>query len=585
MARQFRRVTVQDNKSSSILNISIQGYNVWKLSDYLNSLTRVYLEKGLEKKNQVAENTIQFINAQLGDVADSLYFSEKTLQDYRSEHNVMDVNFQVQQVVTSIENLKNQRAEIVVKSKYYDYLKQYLLDSKAGKDLIAPSSLGIQDLVLNNLINELINLYGERAELIMNSKRDNPYLISNDQRINDLRQSVLKNIDNLSYASKITLQDMDRRIDEISAKGNKLPEAQRKLIGYERKFKLNDALYTYLLTKRSETQIAKASYLPDNEVLDQASPDEFISVYPNTRRNYIIALILGLGLPAAFLILREYFNNKIQSDEDIEAITDFPVLGHIVRSKEVTKAVIVDYPMSLTAESIRAIRTNFQFVANENEKNTILLTSSVKGEGKSFTTLNLALSIGLNNKKIVLINFDLRRPKLQDYLGIEAGKGLSLYLSGNANLEEIIQTSRFENIDAIMAGAIPPNPMELIASERTKIMFQELKGRYDYILVDSPPIGMVADALLLLRYSDVNIFIVRQNYTHKKVFAQLIQTLKKRNVTNVNIILNDIRLDSRYRPYQYGYAYNYGYGYLEDNHSFWKRRKSRKKKIEKQKGT
>ena len=136
-----------------------------------------------------------------------------------------------------------------------------------------------------------------------------------------------------------------------------------------------------------------------------------------------------------------------------------------------------------------------------------------------------------------------------------------------------------------MAGAIPPNPMELIASERTKIMFQELKGRYDYILVDSPPIGMVADALLLLRYSDVNIFIVRQNYTHKKVFAQLIQTLKKRNVTNVNIILNDIRLDSRYRPYQYGYAYNYGYGYLEDNHSFWKRRKSRKKKIEKQKGT
>jgi capsular exopolysaccharide synthesis family protein len=454
-----------------------------------------------------------------------------------------------------------------------------------AKDLIAPSSLGIQDMVLNNLINELINLYGERAELVLNSKKDNPYIASNERRISDLRQSVLKNIDNLAYASKISLQDIDKRIDEIVKKGNTLPETQRKLIGFERKFKLNDALYTYLLTKRSETQIAKASYLPDNEVLDQASPDECRIVYPNPKRNYIIALLLGLGLPAIFLLLREYFNNKIQSDDDIEAMTDYPILGHIVRSKESSKTVVVDYPMSLTAESVRAIRTNFQFISNEKEKNVILLTSSVKGEGKSFTTLNLALSLGMNNKKTILINFDLRRPKLHDYLGVEPDKGLSLYLSGNASLDEIIQTSRFENIDAIMSGAIPPNPMELIASERTNIMFQELKRKYDYILVDSPPIGMVADALLLLKFSDVNIFIVRQNYTYKKVFYQLTQTLKKRNVQNVNIILNDIRLEGRFSPYQYGYAYNYGYGYIDDNTSVWKRRKHRKKKIETQKGT
>lgn len=585
LARKFRQINVQDNKSSSILTISIQGYNTSKLADYLNSLTQIYLDKGLEKKNQVAENTIRFIDSQLGDVADSLFFSEKTLQDYRSEHNVMDVNFQVQQVFTSIENLKNQRAELVVKNKYYDYLKQFMIENKEAKDLIAPSSLGIQDMVLNNMINELINLYGERAELILNSKKDNPYLSSNERRIADIRQSVLKNIDNLAYASRISLQDIDKRINEIEKKGNTLPETQRKLIGFERKFKLNDALYTYLLTKRSETQIAKASYLPDNEVLDQASAEEYRIVYPNTRRDYIIAILLGLGLPAIFLLLREYFNNRIQNDDDIEAMTDYPILGHIVRSKETSRAVVVDYPMSLTAESVRAIRTNFQFISNETEKNIILLTSSIKGEGKSFTTLNLALSLGTGDKKLVLINFDLRRPKLHEYLGVESEKGLSVYLSGNASLDEIIQTSPYRNIHAIMSGVIPPNPMELIANERTKIMFEELKRRYDYILVDTPPIGMVADALLLLKYSDINIFIVRQNYTYKKVFYQLINTLRKRNIQNVNIILNDIRLDSPYRAHQYGYAYNYGYGYIDENTSIWKRRKLRKKKVEMQKGT
>ncbi|HEY4787549.1 MAG TPA: polysaccharide biosynthesis tyrosine autokinase, partial [Bacteroidales bacterium] len=400
----------------------------------------------------------------------------------------------------------------------------------------------------------------------------------NESRINELRQSVLKNIDNLIYASKLSLQDIDKRIDDITKTGNKLPEAQRKLIGYERKFKLNDALYTYLLTKRSETQIAKASYLPDNEVLDEASTDEFRMVYPNTHRNYLIALLLGLGVPAAFLLLREYFNTKVQADEDIEKVTDFPILGHVVRNKETSRSVVTDYPMSLTAESIRAIRTNFQFVAKAQEHNTIVLTSSIKGEGKSFTALNIALSLGLNDKKTVLINFDLRRPRLQDYLGVESeDKGLSAYLSGNADLDEIILSTKFSNLDAIMAGVIPPNPMELIAGQRTKVLFEELKNRYDYILVDTPPIGMVADALLLLNYSDVNIFIVRQNYTLKKVLAQLMQTLKKRGINNMNIVLNDIRLDHRYGMYNYGYAYNYGYGYIDENSP----RKKIKKRIRK----
>jgi tyrosine-protein kinase Etk/Wzc len=574
LVRQYRSIKVQDSKTSSVLSVSMQGENVPKMVDFLNALTFVYIEKGVEKKNQIAENTIRFIDSQLGDVADSLYFSEKTLQDYQTAHSIMDVNFQAQQVFTSVENLKNQRAELVVKGKYYEYIYKYLKENDDAKNLIAPSSLGISDIVLSSLVNELINLYNERTELGLNSIRENPYLASNEQRINNLRQSVLRNIENLSTANKISLQDIDKRIDEISSKGNKLPETQRNLIGYERKFKLNDALYTYLLTKRSEMQIAKASNIPDNDVVDKATSEEYAPISPKKNRNYFIALLWGLGIPTAFLLLRDYFNNKIQKDDDIKAICDFPILGHIVRSKENVKTVVADFPMSPTAESIRAIRTNFQFVVNGQGKNTFLFTSSIQGEGKSFSTLNTALSLAMYKKKTILLNFDLRRPKLQDYLGVNSEIGLSSYLSGNIQLEDIILKTKYDYLDTISAGAIPPNPMELIASEYTKTLFRELKQKYDYILIDSPPIGMVADALLLIEFADVTIFVVRQGYTPKKVFSQLMENLEKRNINhNLNIVLNDISMDRRHQPYSYGYSYGYGYTFDKKPKSMWKRRK------------
>jgi capsular exopolysaccharide synthesis family protein len=561
---QFRNLNIFAVKSSSVLNISLQGNNVLKLVDFLNTFTQVYLERGLEKKYRMAENTIRFINNQLNEVGDSLFFSEQLLQDYRSDNHIVDISFQAQQVFTQLESLKTERADIVLKNKYYEYLQQFLKEDNDGKNLIVPSSLGIQDQTINTMINGLIDLYIERAEITVNSKRDNPLLSSNQQRIKNLKESVLQNINTMIKTSKMSLQDIDHRIEEISGNGNKLPEKQRKLISFERKFKLNDALYTYLLTKRSETQIAKASYTSDNEVIDAASAQEYRQVSPKTQHNYLIAFILGLGIPAILLFLKNYFNNKILNVEDIDAITSYPILGHIIHSREKTYTVVNDFPMSQTAESIRAIRTNFQFVAREQESNIILVTSTMMNEGKSFSVVNLALSFALIKKKTIILNFDLRRPKLQEYLDIHSDKGLSVYLSGNAELGEVIVHTRFENLDAILAGPIPPNPMELIASENTSKLFQILKQTYDYIIVDTAPIGMVADGLLLVKYSNVNIFVVRYNNTHKKALLQLMQNLKKRDIQNVNIVLNDLHL---HRSMGYGYNYNYGYGYSYGNPS------------------
>lgn len=560
---KFRNTYISDNNSSSILTLSIKGANVQKLTEFLNALTNEYLKKGLEKKNLIAENTLRFIDSEIGDISDSLHFSETRLEEYKTSNSLMYVDFQSQQVFTSFENLQNQRAELVVKRKYFDYLKNYLdgNNKNSGHDLVAPSSIGIQDPNFNSLISELTKLLNDKAELSINSKKENPYLASMDIRIKYMKRSVLDNLENLINASNITLQDIDRRIEEMSTQLNKLPERQRKLINYERKFKLNDALYTYLLTKRSEVQISKASYLPNNEIIDKAMDDQCIPVGPNTRKNYMIAFLLGLGLPAGIILLKNYFNDKILVNDDIEKLTNFPILGHILRSKEKSPTVVSDFPNSLCAESIRAIRTSFQFLANENKKHIILVTSSMMNEGKSFTCTNLALSFALNNKKVLIVNFDLRNPKIHKYLGIESDKGLSSFLSGYVSLDEIILKTRFENIDAILSGPVPPNPMELIASENTKTLFQSLHEKYDYIIIDSPPVGMVADSLLLIKYSDVNIFVVRHNLTMKKVFAQVSQNLSKKGIQNFNILLNDVQIGKKYLAYSHGYAYNYGYGY------------------------
>jgi tyrosine-protein kinase Etk/Wzc len=575
LVEQFRKFKVIESKNSSIIQVSIEGNNIQKSVDFLNALTHEFLLRGLEKKNQIADNTIRFIDSQLGEVSDSLYFSEKRLQDYRANNTIMNVDFQTQQVFTSLENLQNQRAEFLVKQKYYDYLKSYLLENKDGQDLVAPSSLGIQDAVLNNLINELTRLFGERSELQINTKRDNPLLNSAESRIKTMKGTLLENIQNLMSTNKISLGEIDRRIEDISRRVNKLPETERKLFGFERKFKLNDALYTYLITKRSEVQISKASYMPDNEILDVSREAEFTPISPKTRRNYIIALLLGLGLPVAFILLKDFFNDRMLINEDIEALTDYPILGHVIHSREKTQTVVVDEPLSLPSESLRAIRTNFQFISSEKNSNVILVTSSMMGEGKSFITLNLALSFALNNKKCILINFDMRKPKIHQYLQLTNGIGLSSYLSGNALLDDIIINTAFNNLDVILAGTIPPNPMELIANSNTKVLLDILKKRYEYIFIDSPPIGMVADALLLVKYADVNLYIVRQSFTLKRVFSQLIQNVQKKGITNLNIILNDVQLGRKYQNYSHGYAYTYGYGYA---YGYNELKKSEKKK-------
>ncbi len=555
--REFHSFEINNIEYSSVVNLVLDGVNINKSKDFLRVLSCEYLLRGVEKENQVAVNTIEFINNQLTDISDSLKKSEEKLKTYRSEEKVMNIDFQSQQAYNKLENLQNNKAELILKLKYYKYLEQYLNKNKNYKDLIAPSAMGVSDPLLNNLLSELTNLYSEKIELLANSKKDNPYLEGLKLKINNQKKTLIENVSSYINQANISLDDINNRLNKISEKVRLLPETQRKLFNYEREFQLNDAIYTFLLKKRSEMQIAKASNIPKHEILDEPRIVGLGMISPNKKMCFIIAFILGLGIPIGIIIIIDYFNDKVDSIDKIEKLSDFPIIGNILRNKENSKLVVRDFPNSIIAETFRNLRTNFQYFGKNKNSQVVLITSAMAGEGKSFITLNLASSFALFNKKLVILSFDLRRPVTDNALNIDGKIGLSTYLSENCNYVDIVQQTNTKNLFAISSGPIPPNPSELIASDKTNKLFEKLRKEFDYIFIDTPPVGVVADSLLLMEYSDVNLFVVRHNYSKEKLLFRMFKNFESKQLKNINIVVNDIKLSSRNYEYNYGYSYSY----------------------------
>ena len=546
---------VNTSKTSSLVVISMKGTDKYKITDFLNTLSNSYLDRNLEKKNRIAINTVKFIDSQISEVSDSLSIAESKLQNFRTTNQVMDLSFQGQKSVEKMSELENQRAILMVQQKYYDYIRDYFNRNTDLSDLIAPSSMGVQDPLLNQLILDLIALNTERTNLINRGNTKNLFLNNIEIQIANLKKTIKENISNNAATTEIAIQDVNNRVAKINAQMSKMPSTERQLFGIERKFKLNDAIYTFLLEKRSEAQIARASNAPDYEVVDPARHVTTSIVYPKRTLNYLIAGAGGLMIPFVIIMIVEFLNMRISSKKELENITDLPIIGHVFHNDSKNKVVITDSSNSPISESFRSIRTNLQFYSRGKDKQVILLTSSYSGEGKSFIAQNLASVFALFGKKTLLIGFDMRRPKIYQDLNMSNKVGMSSALINSASVEDIIQGTQIENLDYISAGPIPPNPLELIASERTDEVFKELKKLYDFIIIDSPPVGVVSDAYMLTKFADVTLFVVRQGYTHKDAFLNNIQHLKQKKITNVSIILNDVK--ARGMAYDYGYEYTY----------------------------
>lgn len=540
-------------KDATVIQMEIKTPSVRKGKDIINELMNVYSRQDLDRKNHIAGITIDYIEKQLGEISDSLSRTENNLQNFRSSNQLLDVAEQAKDLSKQYMDLQNQMAELVTRKRYYDYVADYLIKKEDFSDMIVPASMGIQDQILNNLMAELITAQAQRSNMIQNGQEKNPIVQKLAVQIENTRKTIAENIAAVRKTTDISLDEMNKRIRRVEAEINRLPSSQRRLGGIERKYRLNDAIYNYLMEKRAEAKITQASNLPDNIIIEPAKMVGTDPVSPNNMYNYIIAVALGLLIPFGFLTVKGIATNKLESQESVERMTEFPVLGKILHNNKKTNNVMFDFPKSSIAESYRALRTNIEYQYNGIPRKVIMVTSSIEGEGKSFNALNMAMSFAQLDRKTILVDFDLRKPT--GYFAKEEGSliGLSSFYSSRVKLEDIIMHSPHEKLDYIPSGPLPPNPMELIARSKTRDLLERLKETYEYIVLDTTPLAQVSDAYLLMNAVDIKVVVARYNYTLKKALSHVLQDLKKKNVNNVCVLLNDNRF---YRD-QYGYGYGY----------------------------
>jgi tyrosine-protein kinase Etk/Wzc len=560
LANQYRSLLSVNprDKDASLVILSVSGYVPEQEADYLNKLMEVYISYGLDLKRQNAEKTISFINKQLDIIADSLEKSAKSLETFRIANKFMDLKAENTIIQNKLENSTSDKAGIELQLQYNKYLSEYLNNKDSIGSIISPSVIGITDQILLQLLNKLLTLVDEKEKLSFKLELNQPAIENIDKQIEMAREALLENIRSGEVNLVKSKNEIEKRIYFDESEFNKLPSIEKTFINIQRQFDLNNTIYTYLLEKRAESGIAQASTLPDNRIIDYAQLRGLVK--PKTRKNLMIALILGLLFPAAALALIDFMNNKVIDKKDVVRKTKVPVIGYISHSESKNEIPVVEKPSSSLAESFRSVRTALKYYVKENKVAVIAVSSTISSEGKTFISINLASIIAMLGKKVLLIGLDLRKPRINKFFEFGDSPGMSTYLSGNCQYEEIIRETRVENLFYAASGPVPPNPAELIETAQMKKFMLRAKKEYDYIIFDTPPVAIVTDALLLAEYADINLFIVRQRYTSLNTIDMIEQLSQHGELKNMAIILNDISL-SGYYGYGIRYGYMRGYGY------------------------
>ncbi len=547
------------SEEGTIVALNIQGTNKEKDVDFLNRMITVFQHRNLDKKNEEAGRVIDFIDSQLIGITDSLMIAEQKLQEFRSRNRVMDVSAQGQQIIDQAVKLEDEKARLELESNYFEYLAKYLSSANTQETPIVPATMGISDPMLTQLVQELAELQSEYYSSNVGEK--NPMKNHLLLKIKNVRQSLQETLKNVRHANTLAKNENKEQIRKLNAQATGLPSTERKLLGIEREFKLNDGLYTFLLQRRAEAQIQKASNTADNELVDPARTNSQ-PVSPQKKKIYSIAFLLGLGIPLSIILLIKQFDNKIASEEELKELTKLSIAGHIPHNEKKYQTVVLNDPHSNVSEAFRSLRTRMQFFTKDVKSPVILVTSSMPSEGKSFTSLNLASAYSLIGKKTVLVGFDLRRPKLYHDFELKNEKGVSTWLIGKDSMEAIVQPTAFPNLDLISAGPIPPNPGELASSEKIHAFVEALKKRYEYIIIDSAPIGTVSDSFTMASIVDATLLIVRHNKSMKSFVKNTVAETKANGTNGMSLLVND--LDTRNLSYRYAYSYAYGYGYKHE---------------------
>ncbi len=539
------------NKEATIVQITVYDKIPERALDFLNTLGKVYIGRDLEDKSSVAALTLKFVDEQLEEISKKLNASEIELQKFKEQKGTVDLSEESKAYLERVTSVDEDRVKAEIDLRSLNYLYDYVSGNK-DVETLAPSSLGNPDPLLVDLITRLKGMQSKRKGLIYGSSAQSPAIKIIDEQIEQTKKALIENINSIRNLTSTSLKGLNNQLYEYENSIRKIPNLERELLGIRRNFTVNENIYLYLLQKKAETGIAKATAVSDNKVLDDASVEE-TPVIPDKKTVIIISFLLAFILPVIIILLQGYIKNTINNKEDIEKLTKIPIIGVVGHLKTAEKLVVSKNPKSSIAEAFRSIRANLMYFGLTDQNKIILITSSVGGEGKSFTTLNLATVLSLQHHKVIIIGMDLRKPQLIKELGVENNDGISTLLIGKTTLEKVIQKTTIDGLDIISSGPIPPNPAELLSKKETQTLLHELRTKYDYIIIDTPPVGIVSDAMLLMNYADINIFILRENYSRKEYLRSINNYYTEGKIKNLCILLNDAGTNKSYGYYSHGY--------------------------------
>jgi tyrosine-protein kinase Etk/Wzc len=535
---------------AAIIKIQFSSENLYKSLNFLNTFVNSYLEDNLDKKNRIARGTIKFIDAQISEMSDSLANSESKLKNFRSANQVMDLGFQGQQIYEQLSQVESEQTNLELQIRYYNYVLNYFRTNQDISGVILPSSSKINDPVINNLFSDLLKLSADKSA-ISSTNDKNVFSAQIDNKIKVQKQVIMDNVTTNLNTLNLTLNELKYKSEKLSNDLANMPGKELNMVNVKRKFDLNNTLYTYLLQKRSEAAITLSSNYPDYEVLEPAREITSEIIKPKKIMLYAISVFLALFIPTIVILIRDFFNDKISSAYDIGRISDHAIFGSIFNNSKNYEFVVTESPGSAISESFRNLRSALLFKLNSLPSKTILVTSSQPQDGKSFVSINLAASIASVGFKTVIVDCDLRRPVLHTKFKIENGIGMSNYMMKQAGLDDIIHKTSIENLSVIMAGPILPNPSELISSGALEGFFDDLKSKFEFIIVDTAPIGIVSDSIQLIKYVSQVLVVTRNNSTRKEILENAINSLDLNKITNYEIVYNDFNLEkSPYSSYK-----------------------------------
>ena len=568
------------SKTTSIAQLALENTSVARAKDYLDRLVAIYNDDTNEDKNEVAARTAEFIDERIRIINSELGTTEQELADFKQQAGLTNLEADAQLALQENSAYNQKQAENATQIRLVEFLRSYINDPKNTWEVI-PSNVGLTDQNLSSQIDKYNQMLIERKRLLRTSSESNPAVVTLDESIRAMRTNVVTTVESVEKGLQITRSDLNRQAEKFSSRISNAPRQEKQLISISRQQEIKANLYLLLLQKREENAITLAAIANNGRIINtpMASPTP---VAPKGKMFYLIALVLGIAVPVGIIYLRNLFRFQIETRADVEAITSLPIVGDVplVKGMDTHSIVVHENRNELMEEVYRSVRTNILYMLQPGQK-VILFTSTMNGEGKSSNIGNVAASLAFMDKKVVVVGLDIRKPGLNKVFGLQAkSQGLTQYLADpSIDLLSLCQQSGIsKNLYVLPGGPVPPNPTELVSRQALDDAIELLKKHFDYVLLDSAPIGMVTDTQLIARVADMSVYICRADYTHKSDFALINELNRDRKLPNPCVLINALNMDSRtngylyglgkygkYSRYGYGKKYGYGYGNYSEN--------------------